>query len=145
MHLTIKRFDALTTTELYALLAARVAVFVVEQSCPYQEADGRDFAAYHLFYEEDGQITAYLRILDAPKGSRRVHIGRVLTVRRGCGLGKALMLEALEVARTRMGADSVYLEAQSYAKGFYEALGFAQISEEFLEDGIPHMAMLRTL
>jgi len=145
MNLVIKRFDALTTPELYAILAARVAVFVVEQQCPYPETDGKDFAAYHLFYEENGAILAYLRILDAPEGTRRVHIGRVLTTRRGCGFGKALMLEALTVARTRMRADSVYLEAQSYARGFYEALGFTQISDEFLEDGIPHIGMELTL
>lgn len=145
MDLIIKRFEDLTTRELYDLLQVRVAVFVVEQDCPYQELDGKDLFSYHIFYKENGCIQAYLRVVDPNPSCDKVAIGRVLTVRRGSGLGKKVMLAGIRVAQERLGADNIYIEAQTYAKGFYEQLGFQQISDEFLEDGIPHIKMLLTL
>ena len=145
MELMIKRFKDLTTRELYDLLQVRVAVFVVEQNCPYQELDGKDLFSYHLFYKENDHIQAYLRVVDPNQRCDKVSIGRVLTVKRGSGLGKKIMVEGIRVAKEELGADKVYLEAQTYAKGFYEQLGFQQISDEFLEDGIPHIKMLLTL
>lgn len=145
MELVVRRFGDLTTRELYDLLQARVSVFVVEQNCPYQELDGKDLFSHHVFYRENGRIQAYLRVVEANEGCDRVSIGRVLTLRRGSGLGRDIMVQGIRVAREELGADSVSIEAQSYAKGFYEQLGFAQISDEFLEDGIPHVKMLLSL
>lgn len=142
MELVIKRFEELTTRELYDLLRVRTAVFVVEQNCPYQELDGKDFFSYHVFYREDGDIRAYVRVIDPNEGCGMVSIGRVLTVKRGDGLGKKIMLKAIQVAKEKKNADCIYIEAQTYARGFYEKLGFKQISDEFLEDGIPHIKML---
>jgi len=145
MELIVKRFEDLTTRELYDLLQVRVSVFVVEQDCPYQELDGKDFLSYHVFYKEDDRIQAYLRVVGPNQSCDKVSLGRVLTVRRGAGLGKKVMLEGIRVAKEKLGADDIYIEAQTYAKGFYEGLGFQQISDEFLEDRIPHIRMLLTL
>lgn len=144
MELIVKRFEELTTRELYELLQVRVSVFVVEQKCPYPELDGKDFFSRHVFFREDDRIQAYLRVVEPHPGCERVSIGRVLAVRRGSGLGKQIMVAGIKVAREELGADSVCIEAQSYARGFYEQLGFAQTSQEFLEDGIPHIKMLLT-
>ncbi len=145
MDLTVKHFDELTTRELYDVLQARVAVFVVEQDCPFQEIDGKDFFSHHVFYSENGQIQAYVRVVEPHQGRADVSIGRVLTVKRGTGLGKEIMREGIRVAGEKLNAKRIHLEAQSYARGFYEQLGFRQISEEFLEDDIPHIEMLLTL
>ncbi len=142
MTLKIKSFDELTKEELYALLKLRVSVFVVEQQCPYQELDGRDQKALHVWLEDETGIQACLRVMDRGVESEHVSIGRVLSLRRHQGLGSRVMAEGLRAARERFGADRVYLEAQVYAKPFYERLGFRAVSEEFMEDGIPHVRML---
>lgn len=138
----VKHWDELTRDELYDLLAVRTAVFVVEQRCPYQEADGLDRRAWHVF-ARDGEetIQACLRILEPENGTAQ--IGRVLTVNRGTGLGRALMERGIRAAWEKTGARRIRLEAQSYAQGFYETLGFRRTeAPEFLEDGIPHMEMV---
>lgn len=143
MNLFVKAFDELTTEELFEIYKLRSAVFVVEQQCVYQDMDDLDKAALHLWLEEDGNILSYLRIL--PPGTVREEsaIGRVLSVVRRKGYATMLLREASRVIRERFGTDAVYLEAQTYAKELYEKLGFRQISEEFLEDGIPHIKMLK--
>lgn len=133
--------DELDARTLYAILALRAEVFVVEQACPYLDPDGRDLepAARHLWIEEDGQVLAYLRVLQEPDGTAR--IGRVCTARagRGRGLGGHLMEAALAHAGER---DSV-LQAQAHLRDWYEGLGYVATSEEYLEDGIPHVDMRR--
>ena len=142
MELIIKRFEELSTEELYEILKARVAVFVVEQNCAYQELDGKDRFSYHVILKDNTGVQAYLRVVDKGVSFEEVSIGRVLTQKRGCGLGNKILLEGIKVARERMHADRIKIEAQSYAKGFYEKMGFIQVSEEFLEDGIPHILMV---
>lgn len=142
MELIVKRFDELTVSELYAILALRDRVFVVEQSCAYQEADGKDARAYHVWLEEDGEIVAYLRVLEAGVSFDEVSIGRVIAVRRRQGLGSRIVAEGVEVAKTRLGAKAIRIEAQTYARGLYEKLGFVQTTDEFLDEGIPHIGML---
>ena len=143
MRLQIKSFSELATDELYALLRLRVDVFVVEQACPYHELDGRDQAAIHVFLtDDDGSVQACLRVLDRGVAAPYAALGRVVARRRGEGLGRAVVEAGIRAARERFNADRIYLEAQSYARGFYEKLGFRQISAEFLEDGIPHVQML---
>ncbi|MCH3964518.1 MAG: GNAT family N-acetyltransferase [Clostridium sp.] len=142
MELIVKRFEELSLEELYKILQIRVAVFVVEQNCAYQEMDDKDRYSYHVFLKDNTGIKAYLRVIDKGVSFEEVSIGRVLTVKRGCGLGNRILLEGIKVAKQRMNAGKIKIEAQSYAKGFYEKTGFKQMSEEFLEDGIPHIKMV---
>ena len=145
MQLLIKHYNELTADELYDILAARAEVFVVEQNCAYQDLDGIDKNAYHLYYKENGKIVAYLRVIDKGERLDEVSIGRVISLKRRCGLGSALMREGLRVAKEKFGATKVKIGAQLYAKPFYESVGFKQISGEYLEDGIPHIYMLAEL
>lgn len=138
-----KRFSELSVPELYEILRARSAVFVVEQQCVYQDVDGTDRRAWHLWYEAEGRVWAYARVYWKEEAGRVAQIGRVLTVARGQGLGLRLLRRAVELCEGRLGATTVCLEAQTYAVGFYEKMDFRVVSEEFLEDGIPHVRMVR--
>lgn len=144
MEFVIKEFSELTVDELFDIYKLRVSVFVVEQECPYQEVDDNDRISVHVMLKEGDDILAYLRVL--PKGAvfDDVSIGRVIAVRRREGLGTLLVKEGIRTARERFGADRITIEAQTYARKFYENLGFVQTSEEFLEDGIPHIEMKYT-
>lgn len=145
MKLTAKFFDELTVSELYGILKARAAIFVVEQNCVYQDIDGLDVRSLHVFYESDGAVEAYLRLFPKPGEEGTVQMGRVLTVHHGRGLGGILLKDGIRLARDRMNAKKIFLEAQCYAVGYYAREGFRICSEEFLEDGIPHVAMELTL
>ncbi|MBE6867026.1 MAG: GNAT family N-acetyltransferase [Ruminococcaceae bacterium] len=140
--LVIKKFDRLTPREVYEILRIRTAVFVVEQECPYQEVDGTDYDSLHVWLEEGDEIVAYLRIFEKDATANTVQIGRVLSKRRGEGLGAKVLEHGLEAAKIEMGADSVFIEAQTYALPFYAKFGFEVCGEEFLEDGIPHTPMM---
>lgn len=140
-RLIIKEFSQLSIEELYEILRVRSEVFVVEQECIYQDLDGIDQNSIHVFYEEEGKIKAYLRIFWKDKAQKVVQIGRVLTMERGVGLGEKILVEGIRTAEETMGAEIIYIEAQCYAIGFYEKVGFLVTSEEFLEDGIPHVKM----
>lgn len=142
MEVKVKRFSELSTDELYSILELRVAVFVVEQECPYAEVDGLDREAVHVWLEEDGKILAYLRVMDRGVESEYVSLGRLLAARRREGLGSRVLSEGIRVAKECFGADKIYLEAQVYAKGLYEKQGFRAVSDEFPLDGIPHVKML---
>jgi len=140
-------FAGLSNQELYAILAARVEVFVVEQDCPYPELDGRDQTARHLWAaNETGQVAAYAR-LNAP-GTRFAEpsIGRVITTAdfRSRGLGRELMNRAIDLARQHYPAASLRISAQQHLQPFYETLGFAFVCGPYDEDGIPHVEMLRS-
>lgn len=145
MDLVVKRFEELSVEELYQIMYIRVSVFVVEQNCAYQEIDDKDRYSYHVFLKDDTGIKAYLRVVDKGVSFEEVAVGRVLTLKRSCGLGNKILLEGIRVAREKMNADRIKIEAQSYAKEFYEKAGFKQVSEEFLEDGIPHIQMVLQL
>ena len=142
MTLHVKRFSELTTEELYTILQLRADVFVVEQKCAYRDTDGLDREALHVWLEEDGVMQAYLRIMDRGVESEQVSIGRVIAVKRRCGLGSRILAEGIRCAQEIFHAEEIYLEAQTYARGLYEKQGFRVISEEFLLDGIPHVKML---
>ena len=142
MELIVKRFDELTVRELYVILALRDKVFVVEQACIYQEADGKDLKAYHVWLQEDGEMLAYLRVLEAGVSFDEVSIGRVIAVKRRQGLGTRIVAEGIKVAQEKYGAKAIRIEAQTYARALYEKLGFRQTTDEFLDDGIPHIGML---
>lgn len=142
MELKIKHFPELSAQELFAIYELRVSVFVVEQNCPYQEVDDADEHAYHVWFEDEDGIEAYLRVVEPGVVFPECAIGRVIAVKRRCGLGTKIVSAGLRAAQERYGAEAVRIEAQTYARKLYEGLGFVQTSEEFLEDGIPHIGML---
>ena len=142
MELVVKHFRELSAEELFDIYKLRVSVFVVEQACPYQEVDDADKLAYHVFLKDADGIQAYLRVLPEKAVFDEVSIGRVIAVKRRCGLGTRIVSEGLKVAREKFGAERIKIEAQTYAKGLYEKAGFVQSSEEFLEDGISHVQMI---
>ena len=141
MEFYVKHFDELTADELFRILKLRVEVFVVEQNCPYREVDEKDRGAYHVWLEDEDGIEAYLRVLDRGASFPEASLGRVIAVKRRQGLGTKIVREGIRVAREKFGADAITIEAQTYAAKLYENLGFRQTSEEFLEDGIPHIRM----
>ena len=141
MNFVSKTFKELTTEELYEILRVRAEVFVVEQNCVYQDLDEKDQESLHLFYEVSGRIQAYLRIFMKNPDEKLVQIGRVLTTARGIGLGGRILQDGLREAKRHFKAREVYIEAQCYATGYYEKAGFRVTSDEFLEDGIPHVEM----
>ena len=145
MNLVTKYFHELTTTELYELLKSRAEIFVVEQNCIYQDLDDKDYHSLHIFYEENGKIVAYLRAFEKDTTTRTVQIGRVLTLNHGMGLGGQLLKKGITQIREKLNTSTIYIEAQCYATGFYEQEGFVISSEEFLEDGIPHVEMILKL
>ena len=137
----IKRFTELTTAELYALLRARSEVFVVEQECVYQDMDGDDEESIHAWLTVGERIVALCRVCPAGVHMQRISIGRVLTTERGKGYGREIMLLGIQIAREYFGAECIDIEAQEYAKGFYEGVGFRQSSDVFMLDGIRHIRM----
>ena len=141
MEFTLKKFNELTVDELFEIYKLRVSVFVVEQRCPYQEVDDFDESALHLCAWEDGKLIAYLRILLKGTAFEEVSLGRVISSKRRCGIGSLLVKEGIRAAREKFGAESIVLEAQTYARALYEKQGFVQVSDEFSEDGIPHIKM----
>lgn len=136
----LKTFGQLSAAELFAIYRARVAVFVVEQRCAYQEVDEHDLAALHLSAVADGALAAYCRMVCRDDG---IHIGRVLVVEtmRGSGLAKELMRRALAVCAERWPERDVLVQAQAYLQPFYQVLGFRPLSAVYLEDGIAHLDM----
>jgi len=136
-----KSFQELTTDELYGLLRVRSEVFVVEQNCVYQDLDGDDQKSVHLWLTKADRIVALARVCPAGTHMQEVSIGRVITTERGKGYGKTMMLYAIDTAIKHFGAKLIEIEAQEYAKGFYENVGFRQSSETFILDGIPHIKM----
>ncbi len=141
MKFVVKHFSELTTRELFEIYKVRVAVFVVEQKCAYQEVDDMDREAYHFWFENDDGIEAYLRLMPAGVARAEVSLGRVIAVKRRCGLGTKIVAEGIRFAKEKLGASEIVIEAQTYVKKMYESLGFRAESEEFLEDGIPHIRM----
>lgn len=141
MELKVKHFSELSAEELFEIYKLRVLVFVVEQKCPYQEVDEADRDAYHLWLEDEEGIKAYARVLPPGVTFSSTAIGRVIAVKRRCGLGSKIVKAAIDVAKTKLHADKVTIEAQVYARSLYEKHGFRQTSEEFLEDGIAHIQM----
>lgn len=142
MTFTLKTFDQLTTRELHKIYQLRSAVFIVEQACAYQDIDDQDLIAYHLFLEEEGQLLAYCRLIPT---TDLVKLGRVVVAKtaRGQGLGRLLVKEALTACASLFPKTPIYAQAQAHLKTFYQSLGFRTTSEVYLEDGIPHIDMIR--
>lgn len=138
-----RAFDELSVRELYAITALRERVFVVEQTCPYLDADGADLVSRHLWAvsEEGGPPLAYLRIVPAGVKFAELSLGRVITApeARGTGLGRELMRRGIAAA----GDAPIRIGAQAHLEAFYGSLGFQRASAPYDEDGILHIEMLR--
>ncbi|WP_294276547.1 GNAT family N-acetyltransferase [uncultured Chryseobacterium sp.] len=141
----IKSFEELTVPELYAIIKARVDVFVVEQVCPYPDLDGYDQQALHLWAEEDGNVLAYCRIFGRGIKYDETSIGRVLTTAqaRGKNLGKQLIAYAVQAIENRYHTPEIRISAQDYLLKFYSGFGFEDTGKKYLEDDIPHTEMIR--
>ena len=139
MNFYAKHFDELTTRELYEILRSRAEIFVVEQKISYVDMDKIDYNSLHCYIEDGGRVKAYLRAFYDETGS--VKIGRVLTLARGEGLGRELMVRSIDAIKEKMPAPLIYLNSQEHAVGFYEKFGFEVVSDVFYEEHIPHFRM----
>lgn len=141
MEFKSKFFNELSACEIYEILKSRAQIFVVEQSIKYVDMDDIDYESLHIFCLEGGRVAAYFRAYPKRDEENTVHIGRVLTLEHGKGHGKMLLKNGIEAIKEKMSPEKLYIEAQSHAIGFYERMGFTVCSDEFLEEGIPHVKM----
>lgn len=142
----IKHFNFLSTIEYHNLVQLREAVFVVEQNCPYLDVDGKDLDAYHIWAEDnEGNCLCTSRILKPGVSYPEVAIGRVCTSpkARGKNLGKEMMVRCIAFVSDNLNQNEIRISAQTYLLKFYSDLGFISQGEEYLEDDIPHIEMLR--
>ncbi len=141
MKCIVKHFKNLAVDELWEIYLIRSKVFVVEQDCVYQDVDEYDKVSYHVMLVDDDGLQAYARVIPANQRYEEVSIGRVISMKRGCGLGLELMRQAIKTACEKFNAEEIVLGGQVYAIPFYEKAGFKTFGEEYSEDGIPHMHM----
>ncbi len=143
MNFEYKHFSELSLDELYDILKLRSEIFVVEQNCIYNDLDDLDKEADHQLLRRNGEIIAYARLLKPGTRFAEYSIGRVVVKHseRGNGLGIRLMEEARKYMVNNWGASKIKVSAQKYLRKFYENLGFEVTTEEYLEDGIPHIGM----
>jgi ElaA protein len=146
MKWLLKKFSELSPDELYAILRLRSEVFVVEQTCVFQDMDNKDQSAYHFMGWKDDTLLAYTRLIPPGIAYTYASIGRVVTspLSRGTGLGKVLMKKSIEETIMLFGRLPIQIGAQVYLKKFYGELGFEQTSDIYLEDGIEHIEMVLT-
>jgi len=145
MKVAVKTFEELTNTELYQTMRLRSEVFVVEQDCVYQDLDNKDQKALHVLGIKKQNIVAYTRIFKPGDYFTNTSIGRVVVKKeeRKFGYGKVIMEASLEEIDKRFPESPIELSAQTYLVKFYNDLGFKASGEEYLEDGIPHIKMIR--
>lgn len=145
MNISIKIFNELSLSELYQILQLRSEVFVVEQNCVYQDIDGKDDKALHIIGEVNGEIVAYTRCFDKGFYFEESAIGRVVVKdnQRKYGYGHQIMKASIKAIKDHFGTENIKLSAQQYLIKFYESHGFTSIGEGYLEDGIPHIAMVK--
>ncbi len=142
----IKKFKELSPSKLYEIMHLRAEVFVIEQKCLYQDADGKDAKCFHLLgHDSNDKLVAYSRILPAGVSFREVSIGRVVVPKkaRKKEVGRELMIHSIDAVNKIYGNVPIRIGAQCYLKDFYTEFGFSVIGEEYMEDGIPHFEMLK--
>ncbi|OHW63477.1 putative acyltransferase [Andreesenia angusta] len=144
MYLSIKKFDELSTRELYDILKKREEVFIVEQKCPYPDCDGKDLESYHMLYKDGEKLVGYLRILPKGLSYDEISLGRILidSSYREQKLGSRMVKKALEFVETVLCENRVRISAQLYLLNFYSSLGFESVGSPYEEDWIPHIEML---
>ena len=141
MNLISKKFNELSTTEIYEILKARSEIFILEQNIHCQDMDDIDYNSLHCFFMENNKVIAYLRAFYQDCNKDIVKIGRVLTLKHGKGVGKDLMEQSLKSIKEKMNCKKICMDAQKHAVGFYEKFGFKVVSNDFLEEGIIHVVM----
>ena len=146
IDITIKKYNDLSLNELYRLLQLRVEVFCVEQECVYQDIDGKDPKALHVIGTKEGNIVAYARLLKSGDYFNIASISRVVVAKneRQHKYGYDIMNASIKAVQEQFNETAIKVSAQSYLRKFYNNLGFKEVGEEYLEDGIPHIAMIRT-
>ena len=146
MEITIKKFEDLSIYELYDILQLRSEVFVVEQDCVYQDIDGKDANALHIIGKKDGKIIAYTRCFAPGYYFDEAAIGRVVVAKdqRSFKYGHDIMDASKKTIKKYYHTENIKLSAQQYLIKFYQSHGFQPIGEGYLEDGIPHIAMVIT-
>ncbi|APU68112.1 GNAT family N-acetyltransferase [Christiangramia flava] len=145
LQIEVKTFDQLHIEELYDLLQLRSEVFVVEQDCVYQDIDGKDREALHILGKKAGNIVAYTRCFKPGYYFEEAAIGRVVVKQseRRFGYGHEIMKASEKAIREQYHAENIRLSAQQYLTRFYESHGYQQEGEGYLEDGIPHISMVK--
>ena len=145
LNIETKTFQELSTKELYNLLQLRSEAFVVEQDCVYQDLDGKDEKALHVIGKNNNNIVAYTRVFKSGDYFEHSSIGRVVVSKeeRKHKFGYDIMEASIKAIKEYFNETTIKLSAQTYLKKFYNNLGFQEAGEEYLEDGIPHIAMIR--
>jgi ElaA protein len=145
MEYFVKKFSELSTTELYKILQLRSEVFVVEQDCVYQDLDFKDQKSLHILGVKDNSIVAYTRIFKPGDYFDNASIGRVVvaSLERKNNYGHDVMKASIQAIKDYFKVDKITISAQVYLKKFYESHQFKQVGVSYLEDGIPHIEMLR--
>ena len=144
-NIFIKSFYDLTKDELYNILRLRSEVFIVEQNCAYQDIDKKDQFALHVFFKKNNQIIAYTRIFKPNDYFKYSSIGRVVVIKnkRGSKIGSQIMNFSIKKIEEIFNEKKIKISAQKYLISFYKKLGFSVTGDEYLEDGIPHIAMIK--
>ena len=141
----VQPYSTLSLDHFHDIIALRIKIFVIEQDCPYQDLDGKDKLAHHLFYtNNEDEVVAATRILPQNISYAEVSIGRVVVDERcrGTGLGHLIMEESMNFVQAEFGQVDVRLSAQKHLENYYGKHGFRSTGKEYLEDGIPHVEML---
>jgi len=143
LKIKVKSFSELTTHELYDILQLRSEVFVVEQDCVYQDLDGKDEISLHVLGFKNNKIIAYTRLFKPGDYFEEASIGRVVVAKkeRDFNYGNHIMKASIEIIKLHFNTSEIKISAQCYLDKFYTNLGFKKTGEEYLEDGIPHIAM----
>lgn len=146
LNFKVKEYIDLTRDELYDMLRLRAEVFVVEQDCVYQDIDNKDQRAMHVLGYQGDVLVAYTRVFEAGEYFDYASIGRVVVRQeyRKYSYGYMLMKRSIEAVARYFNETTIKISAQTYLKGFYNNLGFKEIGEEYLEDGIPHVGMIKS-
>lgn len=144
LEISVKTFEELTIHELHDLLQLRSEVFVVEQDCVYQDIDGKDHKALHIIGKKEGTIVAYTRFFPPGIYFEEAAIGRVVVAKnqRKHKFGNDIMTASIDAIKATYNTTQIKLSAQTYLIKFYESHGFTPTGKEYLEDGIPHIAMI---
>ena len=143
MNFFAKTFAELSVDELYEIIKSRQQIFLLEQNIVCQDLDYKDKESLHCFFWENGRVSAYLRAFKT--GDNTVTVGRVLTIYHRKGVGTRLMQMGVEAIKKHYGCKKIVLHSQKQAQVFYEKIGFEAISDEYLEEGIPHITMEKQL
>ena len=142
MEFVVKEFNELTVNELYEILKSREEIFLLEQNIICQDIDDTDKRSLHCFLYDGKRVASYLRAYESGEG---VCIGRVLSITHKNGLGRELMIKSMEEIKRYFKCDKIFGHAQKQAEEFYKKLGFETISDEYLEEGVVHITMMKNI